>query len=252
LESVLLVLLCAGPAFGQQEPTAEPGKLAGFEEQTTLGGSGDMPARLVEDDRERIALITPVHPEPWFAFTGRGNESIGLKFGVNYNALFMGATSSLIGNDHASRGALEINANGTLLGRGGHRRRDRHENLPLRHARCQAFLDQFQEPVQMFSRAACRRFDTLLEPRAVSTRSLYAAEGIVRDLEPSRKQVTGAARGKVAKRPLLPHEEEGTSRQAVLDAPRPVLSEIQPFFEPDHRPAGVDECREVRRRISLL
>ena len=59
-----------------------------------------MPARLVEDDRERIALITPVLLEPWFAFKGRVNESIGLKFGVNYNSLFMGATSSQIGRAH--------------------------------------------------------------------------------------------------------------------------------------------------------
>ena len=58
----------------------------------------------------------------------------------------------------ASRGALEINANGTLLGRGGQVRRDRQENLPFRHARCQAFLDQLQEPAQVFSRAACLRF----------------------------------------------------------------------------------------------
>lgn len=117
--SLLLVLLCAGPALGQQRPTAQPGKLAGFTEQTTLGGSGDMPARLVEDDEERIALITPVLLEPWFAFKGRVNESIGLKFGVNYNTLFMGATSSLTGNDNASGGVLEINGNWTLLGRGG-------------------------------------------------------------------------------------------------------------------------------------
>jgi len=115
----VLLLLCAGPALALQEPTAEPAKLSGFEEQTTLGGSGDLSARLVEDDQEKVALITPVLLEPWYAFKGRLNESIGLKLGVNYNTLFMGATSSLTGDDNASGGVLEINGNWTLLGRGG-------------------------------------------------------------------------------------------------------------------------------------
>jgi len=77
-----------------------------------------MPARLVEDDQEKVALITPVLAEPWFKFKGRVNESVGFQFGVNYNTLFMGASSSLTGNDNASGGVLEINGSWTLLGRG--------------------------------------------------------------------------------------------------------------------------------------
>ena len=79
-----LLILCAAPALAQQGDPGQPDKLAGFSEQTTLGGSGDLPARLVEDDQEKIALITPVLLEPWFAFKGRVNESTGFKFGVNY------------------------------------------------------------------------------------------------------------------------------------------------------------------------
>lgn len=117
--SFVLILLCAGPALGQQEPSTESGKLAGFTEQTSIGGSGDMPTLLVEDDEQEAALISPVLLEPWFGFKGRVNESIGLKFGVNYNTLFMGASSSLTENDNASGGVLEINGNWTLIGRGG-------------------------------------------------------------------------------------------------------------------------------------
>ena len=117
--SFVLILLCAVPALGQQEPSTEPGKLAGFTEQTSIGGSGDMPTLLVEDDEQEAALISPILLEPWFGFKGRVNESIGLKFGVNYNTLFMGASSSLTENDNASGGVLEINANWTLIGRGG-------------------------------------------------------------------------------------------------------------------------------------
>jgi porin len=117
--AALMAVVCAEPALSQQVPDSESGKLAGFTEQTTLGGSADMPARLVEDDDKKIALITPVFAEPWFAFKGRVNESVGFKFGVNYNTLFMGASSSLTGIDNASGGVLEINGNWTLLGRGG-------------------------------------------------------------------------------------------------------------------------------------
>ena len=117
--AALISVVFAEPALSQQVSDPESDKLAGFTEQTTLGGSADMPARLVEDDDKKIALITPVFAEPWFAFKGRLNESVGFKFGVNYNTLFMGASSSLTGNDNASGGVLEINGNWTLLGQGG-------------------------------------------------------------------------------------------------------------------------------------
>jgi porin len=116
--AVLFVIGSSASATAQQ-PSSEPGKLSGFTEQTTLGGSGDLPVRLVADDEVKQTLISPILLGPWFRFKGRMNESVGFKFGLNYNTLFMGASSSLTGNDYASGGVLEINGNWTLLGRGG-------------------------------------------------------------------------------------------------------------------------------------
>ncbi|MCL7981901.1 MAG: carbohydrate porin [marine benthic group bacterium] len=117
--AILAMAACAVPVRAQQAAGQDTARLSGFSEQTTLGGSADLPARLVADDEVKQTLISPILLGPWFEFKGRMNESLGFKFGINYNTLFMGASSSLTGNDNASGGVLEINGDWTLLGRGG-------------------------------------------------------------------------------------------------------------------------------------
>jgi len=48
--AVLAMVACAVPVRAQQAAGEDTARLSGFTEQTTLGGSADLPARLVADD----------------------------------------------------------------------------------------------------------------------------------------------------------------------------------------------------------
>ena len=108
----------------KQAPADVPHKVGYEKPEGGLGGPSSVRAQLEEDDRlpdpvRRFPRFDSVF-KPWFDFKSRVNEDYGLKFGVNYTAVYQGlnADASLTGEDTASTGIARLYGSWTLLGRG--------------------------------------------------------------------------------------------------------------------------------------
>ena len=93
---------------------------SGYEDIPQFGGPNSAGAQLKEDDAEKEPVFR-FHGlqralKPYFGFKDRLNKQLGLTFGVDYTALYQGATKSL-GEDQAASGIFRFFGTWTLLGR---------------------------------------------------------------------------------------------------------------------------------------
>jgi len=106
------------PAPGAQEK--QTGK-AGYEEVPQFGGPSSAGAQLEEDDRPKESVLRFDGIQrglaPYFDFKARLQEDHGLSFGMDYTALYQGASDSP-GEDSAASGIFRLFGNWTLTGRG--------------------------------------------------------------------------------------------------------------------------------------
>jgi porin len=100
---------------GQSETTK-----SGYRTVTPFGGPKSVGAQLHKDDKRKRPLI-PYEGfdralNPYYDFKAKLREKIGLSYGLDYNALFQGATETL-GEDLAASGALRFFGHWELVGR---------------------------------------------------------------------------------------------------------------------------------------
>lgn len=111
----LLGLACAG--WAGISSAGMPAGPAG-EELPQFGGPGSVGGTLNRDSEAEPAVALERGPlDGWFAFKERLNRDHGFAFGLDYNALWQGASQSP-GRNQAAGGALRIFGQWTLLGRG--------------------------------------------------------------------------------------------------------------------------------------
>jgi len=103
---------------------AEPTSQSGFQRTGQFGGPSSVTALLEEDD----AVEEPIFRfpwfdrtlQPWFDFKSGLNKRNGLQFGVNYTALYQGASNAPNGaEDQAASGIVRLFGKWTLVDRDG-------------------------------------------------------------------------------------------------------------------------------------
>jgi porin len=135
---LLLFLIPSGNAWAQQGEQAGQSSGAedvdavtmgqtgntksGFRGRPGLGGPTSVGAQLEEDDevKEPAIRIPAIDKffQPWFDWKRRLNENYGLQLGLDYNALYQGASETLPNKeDKAASGALRFFGRWTLVNR---------------------------------------------------------------------------------------------------------------------------------------
>jgi len=94
------------------QETKDPQKGSGF------GGPDQVDKQLEEDNEKKESLLEFGFLQPYFDFKNSLNESIGLGFGVDYSAVFLGANESL-DLKKASSGMIRLFGSWELVNRGG-------------------------------------------------------------------------------------------------------------------------------------
>jgi porin len=83
-----------------------------------FGGPDQVDRQLKEDNEQKESLLEFGFLQPYFDFKNSLNESIGLGFGIDYSAVFLGATESL-DLKKASSGMVRFFGSWELVNRGG-------------------------------------------------------------------------------------------------------------------------------------
>lgn len=118
--SVLYLLLSALWASAETNSVPERTGQAGFQPRSKLGGPTSVPAQLEEDDQLTEPLFRFQQSDdffqPWFDWKGAIDDRHGLRLGVAYTAVYLGASDTLPGNEEqGSTGIFRISGRWDLI-----------------------------------------------------------------------------------------------------------------------------------------
>jgi len=113
------LILCVASVYAEEQP----GTKSGFKSKPGFGGPTSVGEQLREDDelKEPAFRFPKFHAffKPWFGWKKELNDKHGLQLGLDYNALYQGASATLPDNeDNAASGALRFFGRWDLVGRG--------------------------------------------------------------------------------------------------------------------------------------